>query len=93
MLNQVVAANRRDDLLMVDRLKCWKCSNGSSTAGQLVHTVRFWNVEFNEQANQKRSRGFSITVALQQDIEHEPMLVYGPPQPVTDTTDGVAVLQ
>ncbi len=88
MLNPVVAADRRDDLLMVDRLKCWKFSNGSPIADQLVRADRFWNVKFTEQADQKRSRGFRITVALQQDIEHEPMLVHGPPQTVMDTADG-----
>ena len=72
---------------MFDRLKCWKFSDGGPIAGQLVCTDRFWNVEFTEQVDQKRSRSFSITVALQQDVKHDPMLVYGPPQPGTDTAD------
>ena len=87
LLNQVVAAGRRDDLLMVDLLKCWKCPDGGPVTGQLVGADCLWDVEFAEQASQERSCRLGISVALQQDVEHDPVLVYGPPQPVTDTAN------
>jgi hypothetical protein len=83
LLNQVVVAGRRDDLLMVDLLKRWKFSDGGSVTGQLVGADRLWDVIFAEQASQERSCRFGILVALQEDIEHNPVLIYGPPQPVT----------
>ena len=73
---------------MVDLLKCWKFSDGGPVPGQLVGADRLWNVEFAEQASQECSCRFGISVALQQDIEHDSVLVHGPPQPVTDTADG-----
>jgi len=87
LLNQVVTAGRRDDLLMLDLLQCWKFSNGLPATGQLVGADRLWAVEFVKQASQERSRSFSIS-ALQQDVEYEPLLVHGPPEPVTDTANG-----
>ena len=87
LLHQVDAAGDRGSLLRVDRLKCRKFSDGSPVAGQLVRADRFGNVEFSEQSDQKRSRRFSIRVALQ-DTEHDSVFVPGPPQPVTETTDG-----
>jgi hypothetical protein len=79
LLNQVVAAGRPDDLLMVDRLKCWKFSKGSPVAGQLVRTDCLWDVEFAKQARQERSCPSGISGEFEQDVEHDPMLVYGPP--------------
>jgi hypothetical protein len=45
-------------------------------------------VKFAEQASQERSCRFGISAALQQDVEHDPVLVHSSPQPVTDTADG-----
>jgi hypothetical protein len=87
-LNQVVAAGCPDDLLMVDLLKCWKFSDGGPVTGKFVRADRLWDVIFAEQASQERSCRFGISVTLQQDVEHDPVLVHGSPEPVTDTADG-----
>jgi hypothetical protein len=86
-LNQVVAAGCPDDLLMVDLLKCWKFSDGGPITGQLVGADRIWDVEFAEQASRERPCHFGLSVALQQDVEHDPVFVHGSPQPVTDTAN------
>lgn len=64
---------------MVDRLEGWKFSNGSPVTGQLVRTDCLWDVKITGQADQKSSRSFTIPMALQEDIEHDPMLVHSPP--------------
>jgi hypothetical protein len=79
LLNQIVAAGRRDHLLIIDRPKCWTFSNGSPVAGQLVRTDRLWNMEFTDQPGQERFCGVGITVAVQQDSKHDPVLVHSPP--------------
>jgi hypothetical protein len=79
LLNQVVTAGRPDHLLMVDRLQCWKFSDVSPVAGQLVRTDRLWNMEFTDQPGQERFCGVGITVAVQQDSKHDPVLVHSPP--------------
>ena len=73
---------------MVDLLKRWKFSDGGPITCQLVGADRLWDVEFSEQASQERSCRFGISVALQQDVEYDPVLVHGSPEPVTDTADG-----
>jgi len=85
---QVGAAGGRDDLLMIDLLKCWKCSDGSPVPGQVVGADRLWDVIFAEQASQERSCRFGVSVAWQQDVENEAILVHSPPQPVMDTANG-----
>jgi len=73
---EIIAAGGRDHLLMVDLLKCRKCSDGSPITAQLVGADRLWNVEFSKQSNQERSCHFGISVAVQQDALHEPVLVH-----------------
>jgi len=64
---------------MVDLLKCWKFSDGGPVAGQFVSADRLWDVIFAEQASQERSCRSGISVALQQDALHDPILVHSPP--------------
>jgi len=73
---EIIAAGGRDHLLMVDLLKCRKCSDGSPITAQLVGADRLWNVEFSKQSNQERSCHFGIPMAVQQDALHEPVLVH-----------------
>jgi len=44
-----------------------------------------WNVVLTQESGQEGLRGFGISVPLKEDIEHEAVLVYRPPEPVTDT--------
>jgi len=61
LLNQDVATDCRDDLLMVGRLKCWRFSKSSPATGQLVRTDRLRNIGFTKQAAQKRSCSLNLT--------------------------------
>ena len=88
LLDEIIAAVGRNHLLMVNLLKRWKFSDGGPVTGKFVRADRLWDVIFAEQASQERSCRFGISAALQQDVEHDPVLVHGSPEPVTDTADG-----
>ena len=63
---------------MVDDLQSWDGPDGSTVTGQLVVANRLWNVTFTEESSEERSLCFRISVALQQDIEHDSVLVHSP---------------
>jgi hypothetical protein len=61
---------------------------GSAVAGQLVgdHDTR-WAHLFPEQLAQQAFSGRLIAPALEQNLEHDPVLINGPPEPVLHPGD------
>ena len=51
-----------------------------------------WDIVFTEKPGQEGLRGVRIALPLKQDVEHETVLVHGPPKPVSDAIHGGADL-
>jgi len=45
----------------------------------------FWDIAFTQESGQERPYSFGVAVAVKEDIEHEPVLVHGSPQPTSNT--------
>ena len=84
LLNQVVAACTTDHLLVGDIDQARDPLNRSSVTPKLIRGDRFWDIVFTEQPSQEGSRRLGITMPLKEEIEHEAVLVHGPPQPMSD---------
>ena len=87
LLYDVVAPGCGDHLLVVDALQARELSNRGSVAAELVGMDDLWNVVFTQKPDQERLRCLGIAVALQEEVKHEPVLVHGPPEPVSNAVD------
>ena len=47
----------------------------------------FWNIVFSQQPGQEGLRSLGVAVPLKQDIEHEAVLVYCSPKPMSDAVN------
>jgi hypothetical protein len=47
-----------------------------------------WDIVFSSQPRQESLRRFGIPMPLEEDIEHETVLIYSPPQPVSNAVHG-----
>ena len=79
LLNQIVTSDSRDHLLMVDIDQARNLPNRGSIAPELIGTDRVWDTIFSQKPHHEVLGGLSIAVSLEQDIEHEPVLVHCPP--------------
>ena len=59
---------------------------------KLIGMNDLWDVIFTHQSGQEGLRGRSVAVLLKENIEHEPMLVNRPPQPMPDAVHARADL-
>ena len=84
LLNDVVAAREGNHLLVVTLDQVRALPDRGSIAPQLVGTDRVWDIVFAEESGQEDLRSFSISVALEQGVEHETVLVDCPREPVSD---------
>jgi hypothetical protein len=48
-------------------------------AAELIGMDDLWDIVFSRQPGQEGFRRFGVAVSLKQDVEHEPVLVHGPP--------------
>jgi len=87
LLNNIVAPGCGDDVLMVDVSQAQKLPDGRPVTLELISMNDLWNVVFTEQTNQKCLRGLGIAVTLEEDVEHETVLIYCSPEPVSDAID------
>lgn len=87
MFDQIVAARRGDDLLVVDVTHAPELQDGRPVASELIGVNNLWNVVFTKQFGKEGSRRFGITVSLTQDVEHEPVPVDRAPQPMPNAID------
>ena len=87
LFGHVVTSGRGDDLLVVNFSQACDLSDRGPVACELVRVNPVWDIIFTQESGQKGFCGVGIPVALQQDIEHEAVLVHRPPQPVSDAID------
>jgi hypothetical protein len=79
LFNHVVAAHCGDHLLVIDMGETRYRSDCGSVTPQLIGTDRVWNKIFGQEPIEEQFGSLSITMSLEQDIEHEAVLVYCPP--------------
>ena len=84
LFNDVVAACCEDHLLVVDFDQARDLSDCGSIAAQLIRMDGLWDIILTQQSGQERLRGFGVPMPLKEDIEYEPVLIYGPPKPVSN---------
>ncbi len=85
LLNQVVTAGLGDHRLMVNVNQAWNLLNRRSVTLELIGTNDLWDIVFSQQPGQEGLRRFGVPMPLEENVEHEPVLVYGPPKPVSNT--------
>ena len=61
--------------------------NRGPIASQLIGVNDLWDIVFTQDPAQERLRGFGIAVTLEQDVEHEAVLVHCSSEPVADAID------
>ena len=66
-------------LLVVDVDQAWDLQNRSAVTPQLIGVNDFWDIVFTQKPDQEDFRGLGVAVALQQNFEHEAVLVYRSP--------------
>ena len=84
LLDQVITSGSRDHLLVVDIDEARNLSDCGSIAPEQIGTDRVWDIVFSQKLHHELLGGLGIVVPLEQDIEHEAVLVYCPLQPVSD---------
>ena len=76
LFNQIVAARRKDHLLVVDVDQAWDLPHRSAVTPQLIGVDDLRNVIFIQKPGQEGFRGLGVAVALQQNFEHEAVLMH-----------------
>ena len=87
LLNDVVAACCGDDLLVVDVRQTRDLPDRGPITPQLIGVNDLWDAIFTQQSGQESLCGFGVSMPLKQNIEHEAVLINGPPQPMPDAID------
>ena len=72
---------------MVDVDQARDLPNRGSVAAELIGMDDLWDIVFTQQPGQEGLRRFGVPVPLKQDIEHEAVLVHGPPEPVSNAVN------
>ena len=87
LLDQVVTSGCRDHLLVVNMIERRKFPDRGSIGPKLIGVNDLWNVIFTQESDQEGPRSVGISVPLKENIDHKAMLVYSPPEPVTNAID------
>jgi len=85
LLNHSVATRRGDDVLMVDVDQTGELPNRAPITPQLIGMDDLWDIVFSQQSGEEGLRRFGVPMPLKEDIEYAPVLVHGPPKPVSNT--------
>ena len=64
---------------MVDVSQAGDLSNRGSVTPELVGMDDLWNIVFSQRPGQKGLRRFGVPMPLKENVEHESVLVHGPP--------------
>ena len=78
LFDHVVTSGRGDDLLAVDVDQAWDFPDRSAVTPQLIGMNDLWDIIFTQKPDQEGFRGLGVAVALQQNFEHEAVLVHCP---------------
>ena len=87
MKGDVVAPCRGDHLLVIDVDQARDLSDSGSVAAELIGMDDLWDIVFSQQQRQEGLRRFGVPMPLEENVEHEPVFVHGPPKPVADAID------
>jgi len=79
LFNQVITARRGDHLLVVDVDQTGELPDRRPVAPELIGVNDLWDVVFTQQSGQEGFCGLGVAVALQQNFEHEAVLVHRSP--------------
>ena len=79
LLDQVITTRCGNHLLMVDIDQTWDLPDRSAVTPQLIGVNDLWNIVFTQQPGQEGLRSLSIAVTLEEDVEHETVLVHCSP--------------
>ena len=79
LLNQVVATGSRDDLNVLHRVEHREFPKRCTVTPEVVTVDDFWRSMFPHQQVEERFGSFSITVFLQEDVQHGSVFVNSPP--------------
>jgi hypothetical protein len=81
----VVTPRGGDHLLMVDICQARDLPNCSYVTTELISMNDLWDIVFPQQSGQEGLRCLSVSVPLKENVEHETVLIYSPPQPMSNT--------
>ncbi|MGY2896742.1 hypothetical protein ACVWZX_004788 [Deinococcus sp. UYEF24] len=84
LFDDVVTPGCGEHLLVVDVDQARDLSDRGSIAAELIGMDDLWDIIFSQQPGQESLRRFGVPMPLKEDIEYEPVLVYGPPQPMSN---------
>ena len=84
LFDNIVTLGCGDHLLVINVGQTRDLPDRGSIALKLIGMNDLWDVIFTQQSDQEGFRGRSVAVPLKENIEHEPMLVDRPPQPMPD---------
>ncbi len=87
LLNDVITPGCGDHLLVVDVNQARDLSNRGSVAAELIGMDDLWDIVFSQESGQERLRRFGVPMPLEENVEHEPLLVHSPPKPVSNAID------
>ena len=76
LFNQIVAARRKDHLLVIDVDQARDLPDRGDVTPQLIGVNDFWDIIFAQKPGQEGFRGLGVLVALKEDVEHEAMLMH-----------------
>ena len=88
LLNDVVTARRRDHLLVVNVSQTRNHSDRGSVTPEPVGMDDLSNIVFSQQPGQESLRRIGVPMPLKEDVEHQTVLVHGPPKPVLHAVHG-----
>ncbi|GGM20074.1 hypothetical protein GCM10010841_30130 [Deinococcus aerophilus] len=91
LLHEGIAAGGGDDLDVLYGVEHGKLTQCRPIAPQLTGVNDFRHVVFPRQTHEQRLGRLGIAVFLKKDVQHAPVLVHRPPQPVLDPADLDAV--
>ena len=74
-------------MLVVDVDHTRDFPDGRPVTPKLIGVNDLWEVMLTQEPSQEGLRGFSVSVSLEENIEHEPVLVHCSPEPVADAID------
>ena len=71
-------------MLVIDVDQARDLSDRGPVTAELIGMNDLWDIIFTQQPHQEGFRGFGVPMPLKENIKYEPVLVYGPPKPVSN---------
>lgn len=87
LFDQVVAAGCRYDLHVLHMVEHREFSDGCPVAPEVVSVDDLRDRIFAKETYEKGLGSLGIAVFLEENVQHVPVFIDGPPQPVLDPTD------